>query len=573
MGMQGLQAEREVSWTSRRRRRRGYASLSVLVAAATALAACSGGGSGGSGSGASATGGTAAQQTAELVTPAGKEGMDTLVWNLPDGEPTTLDYIQAGDYSPDTVISNMCDTLVRQNPDYSIKPNLASSWEYSADHLTLTYKLRQDVKFWDGTPLTAKDAAYSMKRNMSTTNGAINGGFYANVSSIEAQGDDTVVVRFTKPDELFNKEMATVAGMVSQESYTKAKGEKFGTAAGGVMCSGPFEFVSWKPGSQIELKANPDYWDAEYKPRVKNVVIKFITDTSSMISALKSGELDGAYHVPYIAYPALAQGGGQTSLFAGRSLELALLLPIGEGPGADPKIRRALSLVIDRAAIAKALYQGIGAEPNYTLLSPSLWDPTATDVYRQALTALNIPAKPDAAAAKKALEGSANASKPIALAVMAGDQHTLQLATLIQAEAQSIGLDVKIQQLQPLQFSNAFYIPSARKGLDFIFTEGWADVADPLDYLTLTLLPDGALNMANYNNPQVTDLLDKARQTFDDTERAKLITQAQAIYEGEQAVVPIEQVKSLLYMNGKITGGIPSFSYVFLPNLARIGLK
>lgn len=567
----GPQAERGALERARRRHRPGYASLSVLVAAVTALAACSSGG--GSGSTAKGTDTTVAQQTAELVTPAGKPGKDTLVWNLPDGEPTTLDYIQAGDYSPDTVISNMCDTLVRQNPDFSIKPNLASSWEYSQDHLTLTYTLRQDVKFWDGTPLTAKDVVYSLKRNLSTTNGAINGGFFVNVSSIEAKGNDTVVVRFSKPDELFNKEMATVAGMVSEEAYTKAKGDKFGTASGGVMCSGPFEFVSWKAGSQIELKANPDYWDEEYRPRVKNVVFKFITDTSSMISALKSGELDGAYHVPYIAYPALAQGGGQASLFAGRSLELALLLPIGKGPGADPKIRRALSLVIDRAAIAKALYQGIGADPNYTLLSPSIWDPTATDVYKQALAALNIPAKPDVAAAKKALEGSPNVSKPIALAVMAGDQHTLQLATLIQAEAQSIGLTVKIQQLQPLQFSNAFYIESARKGLDFIFTEGWADVADPLDYLTLTLLPDAALNMVGYDNPQVTSLIDQARQTFDDTERAKLITQAQTIYEGEQAVVPIEQVKSLLYQNDKITGGIPSFAYVFLPNLARVGLK
>lgn len=506
------------------------------------------------------------------TTPAGHRYPGTLIWDLPDGEPTTLDYIKSGDYSPDTMVSNMCDSLLRQNADFGVSPELATSWRYSHHNLTLTYQLRHGVKFWDGKTLTSADVVYSLKRNMSTTNGAIEGGFYQFVSSIVAKGPYAVVVHFKRPDELFNKEMATISGDVSEAAYTKAKGARFGTATGGVMCSGPLEFVSWTPGSQIVLKRNPHYWDPQYEPRANKVIVKFVNDTSSLVSGLESGELAGAYHIPFVTYSALKKS-HPDAIRVGRSLEMALLLPVSDSPATDPKIRKALSLVIDRSAIAQGVYHGIGATPSYTLLSPANWDPTGTSVYQAALAKLHIPTRPAPQMAKRLIAGDANASKPITIGVLAGDQLEIETATLIQAEAQGIGLNVKIRELQPLQFSNSFYIPSARRGLSFLFTEGYLDVVDPLDYLRLVATAGGALNEDNYNNPKVTSLLNQAEETFDSHKRAELITQAQAIYHQAQMVIPLESVHALSYLNTKFTGVIPSFGYVYLPNLAEIGLN
>jgi peptide/nickel transport system substrate-binding protein len=539
--------------------------LGVGLTLTLAASACSGGNSDNSGDGGSQ------KSSAALVTtsPPAKSDLDHLTWDLPTGEPTTLDYVKAGDYSPDTVISNLCDSLLRLKPDFSIGPNLATAWKYSPDHLTLTYSLRSGVTFWDGKPLTSADVVYSMHRNTDPKNDPINGGFYANVASIDANGPHQVVVHFKKPDELFNKEMSTVAGDVSEMAFTKAAGSKYGTAQGGVMCSGPFKLDKWSAGSNITLSANENYWNPEYKPRAKSVTIDFITDTSNLVQALKSGEVDGTYETPTVALPALTSDGGG-NVYQGPSLAIYELVANAPGPGTDPKIKQALGMVIDRAALAKAVFNG-AAEPNYTFIPKTAWDPTGKDVYQKAWDALDLPTTVDVASAKKVIAGDPNASKDIRLALLAGDQTEINTATLIQQEAASIGLHVKLVQLQPLQFSNAFYVPSARKGIDLILTKGYLDVQDPLDYLGLVVLPTSLFNWIGYSDATVTQNVAKAISTFDDTERAKLITQAQAQYEGAHFMIPMLSLHEVLYMNKKITGAPVSFAYIYEPSLATVG--
>jgi peptide/nickel transport system substrate-binding protein len=534
--------------------------LGAALALALATSACSGGNSGNSGDGGNAT------SPPSLVNPSppATSDLDHLTWDLP-----TLDYVKAGDYSPDTVISNMCDSLLRLKPDFSIGPNLATAWKYSPDHLTLTYTLRSGVKFWDGKPLTSADVVYSMGRNTDPKNDPINGGFYANVSSIVADGPNRVVVRFKKPDELFNKEMATVAGDVSETAFTKAAGSKYGTAQGGVMCSGPFKLDKWSAGSSITLSANEAYWNPDYKPRAKTVTIDFITDTSNLVQALKSGEVDGTFETPTIALPALTSDGGG-NVYQGPSLAIYELIANSPGPGTDPKIKQALGMVIDRAALAKAVFHG-AAEPNYTFIPKTAWDPTGGDVYKKAWESLHLPTTVDVDSAKKVIAGDPNASKDITLALLAGDQTEINTATLIQQEAASIGLHIKLEQLQPLQFSNAFYVPSARKGIDLILTKGYLDVQDPLDYLGLAVLPTSLFNWIGYSSATVTQDVTKAISTFDDTKRAQLITQAQAQYEGAHFMIPMLSLHEVVYMNKKITGAPVSFAYIYEPSLATVG--
>ena len=504
------------------------------------------------------------------TSPAAKGPLSALTWDLPFGEPTTLDYAQSADYGPDMVVSNLCESLLRLNPDFSISPNLATTWVYGPNHMSLTFTLRKGVTFWDGHPLTTTDVVYSMLRNLNPKVNPVNGAFYVNVKSIVARGPQKVVVTFSHPDELFIKEMATISGDVVEKAYVVAKGSTFGTNKGGVMCSGPFELAAWHAGSNIVLSANPHYWNNAWKPKAKKVTIQFITDTSILTAALKSGEIDGAFEVPSSTLPAL-ESSGSGSVYVGPSLALYDLSPIAPGPAADPKIRQALGMVIDRSALASQIFHG-AATPNYTLIpTPTGWDPTGLSTYQSAWSTLPKQLAPHIAAAKALLKGDPNASKTITIGTLATNQNDVDTATLIQQEGAQIGLKVVVKQLQPLALSSAFFVKADRKGLDFLLTAGYLDVRDPLDYLGLIVFPTSIFNFIGYHNPAVIADLTKAQSTFDSTARAKLFTQAQAIYESNHIVVPLLNLKEVVYMKKGITGATTSFAYIYEPNLATVG--
>ena len=553
-----------------RQSRRLVLGLAVAVGS-LALAACTTApsGSGGSPSG-SPSGGTTSGVV--LTTPKAKGSINTLDWDLPYGEPTTLDYVKAADYSPDMVVSNLCDSLLRLEPDYTSSPSLATSWKTSKDHLTTTFTLRTDVKFWDGKPMTPEDVAYSLLRNLDPKNEPVNGAFFDHVKSIVPHGNDQVVVTFSKPDELFIKEMATVAGQVSEKAYTQSKGSKYGSAQGGVMCSGPFELASgaWKPGQDITLTANRQYWNPDLRPLASKVVLHFIADSSTLAQAIKSGEIQGAYEVPPAILPALSNSAPGT-VYQGRSLQVYELGPC-PGPMEDQELRQALGMVIDRTAMAQVVFHG-AADPNYTLIPPPAWDPSGLSTYQKAYDQIPHPNgdSTDVEAAKKLIAGDPNASKTIVMAIGAGNQTGVDTATLIQQEAAQIGVKIQIKQMQPLEFSTAFFDANARKGIDIMLTQGWVDVPDPLDYLGLIVLPDSYFNWIGLKNEKVASLLDTARSNYDDTQRAAQITQAQASYEPTQPEIPMLSLHEVMYMNKDVTGAPASFAYIFEPSLATVG--
>ena len=233
------------------------------------------------------------------------------------------------------------------------------------------------------------------------------------------------------------------------------------------------------------------------------------------------------------------------------------------------KIREALSIALDRSAIAKVVYDG-AATPNLALTPPTAWDPSATAVYRAANAKLG-PTSPEISAAKALVRSVPNHSAPITLALLSGDQTELALATAVQQTASEIGLNVKLDEMQPLAFSNAFFVASYRKGIDLLVDEGYLDVPDPLDYLGLWF-PKGALfDYTNYNNATVNADLAKAQQTYNGTTRANLITAAQALYMKDKFVIPVVNPDEALFMNSTITGAPASFAYIYEPCLAKLG--
>jgi peptide/nickel transport system substrate-binding protein len=181
-------------------------------------------------------------------TPAGTGRVPTVVWRT-YRDVDSLDPILSIDFPEYTAVSLMCESLLRQAPDGALEPGLATVSNPSPTRLVFT--LRQGVDFWDGDPVTAADVVYSLDRN---TNPKL-GGFYApvfdRVKSITATGPRQVTITLTQPDYWLEGELSSMPGVVIEESFAQKEGAKYGTPAGGIMCTGAYMLKSWIPGAGV----------------------------------------------------------------------------------------------------------------------------------------------------------------------------------------------------------------------------------------------------------------------------------------------------------------------------------
>ena len=504
------------------------------------------------------------------TTAPGTAEVDWVTWALPYGEPTTLDPAKIGDYSPQTVEANLCDTLTRMNADFSLSPGLAQKVTWTDDH-TLVLDLRPGVTFWDGSAMTPADVIHSLERQRDPRTQALYGNYLAAVTSTKATGPHQVTLRTKGYDQTLTKALATSFGAVSQKAYSEKAGPAYGTAKGGLMCTGPFKLGSWKSGNGITLERNDAYWDTKLKPKAKQVEFQFITNNNTLTSALLSGEVDGTYELPPSSATALGKA-GNGAVHLGPSTQNVLLIPANaESPAADRKLLDALSLVIDRDALIRNVFGG-DATTLKSLVPPLTWHgDKAAAQFDAAYTALPDVPKPDAEKAKKLVAQARPLARPLVAAIPAGDQRGLQALTFIQAAAKKIGVDIEIKQLQPTEMSSLFYDPSVRKGLDLILTFGYVTMPDPSSYVAESVTPRGIFNWTSYDNPEVTRLLDQARASSDPAASAKAYAEAQALFTPTTPAVFLATTHERMFMNKRISGAPTSFAYMGMPWAAHLG--
>lgn len=531
----------------------------LCVAAVLAAAGCSKSDTGGD-----TKVGVSGKLVAQL--PAAKGAVDRVVWNLTKGEPDTLDPRNAATYSGGQVVNNLCEPLVKVDANYNLSPNLATYRQVSPTELQ--YTLNGKAKFWDGNAVTAEDVAYSLRRAADPA--SIVSFIYANVKSIDVTGPQQVTVTFKAPDELFNHEMSTIAGLIVEKAFTEKTGKNVGTPAGGLMCSGPYRLTSWKSGDSIEITRNDDYWDATRSPVTKDVKFTFVTDTTAITQALQSGEIDGAYELPASSLGTLAKAKAGRLIFGPSTQSTSLARANPGGVLADPRLMQALQHLIDRDGIAKAIYHG-AATPLYSYVTPTTWPNEQKSLYQAAYDKLQRERTFDPAKAKQLVAESGYAGQPIVLAITAGDETQTRIAQLIQQQGKQAGITIEIRSLQPLVMSQAGYDAKKRKGLDLMFSESFNGVQDPVEPLGFTFLPDGFYNYTAFSDPTVTNNLNRARQTFDGVERAKFIIAAQNTYEEANVSIQIVSNNTVTFLRNGLTGAVTSFAYWAMPQMAYVG--
>jgi peptide/nickel transport system substrate-binding protein len=304
--------------------------------------------------------GTRASEQAAAPTAASRQVLTVAA--TADGYYENPQYPTIGRYPTN---ANIFETLVRMTPDYQLAPSLATSWELLPPN-TWRFQLRKNVKFQDGTPFTAKAVEFTIKQI-----GASGQGDYIGMSKkavVKVVDDSTVELTPAFPNRRLIEQLVHPSNSIVAPTSTPT--HPVGT--------GPFKFVSYERNRQITVQRWDGYWGP--KPRLEQVTFRFVPDGNGRVLALQSGQVQASFDVPR---ESAAEVQSRPSLQLVRSpvgAYEALYFAVRGGPGfdlgADPAIREAVALAINRDVIVKNVWQG-NAQVIQTMIPPAILGPAA----------------------------------------------------------------------------------------------------------------------------------------------------------------------------------------------------
>ncbi|MFJ9850293.1 ABC transporter substrate-binding protein [Streptomyces sp. NPDC101150] len=539
-----------------RRRTRRRTPAAGALSALLLVSACAGP----PGAGAS---GTRADFRLSAHTPAAKGEINSFSWAL-YAEPSTLDYISAFDYPQNMILSNVCESLMRWTPRLTVAPGLARKATHP-DPLTWVYDLRPGVRFHDGGVLNADDVVFSLNRQMNPANGSAWASVFKNVGSLAETGPLQVTVKLKRPDSQFPQYMATTAGVVASRSGVRAAGQNYGTS-GSLDCTGPFRLGSWSKGQSVELRRFDGYWGARAKSA--KVVFRFLPDSSARTKAMLGGEVDGGYLIPTESYTALRSSGVGTLSFGEGLSSVNVNVTDMRGALGDVRVRRALSLALDRRGFVKTGLSGAGTATS-SLTTKAAWAAAPAAVTHAAFGGLP-PIRRNLAEARKLIKEAGATGKTVTIATSSIGQDVSLLATAVQAAGTQIGLRVRLKTIAPNAFSALFTDPKAREGID-MFPETYYDsITDPLDLLS-NFRTGAYQNYAGYHDRTYDTLVDRARATDDPARRLAIEAKLQHKAAEQALWIPVAEWPTAVFLNKRITGAPTTISYLYHPWAADVG--
>jgi peptide/nickel transport system substrate-binding protein len=509
-----------------------------------------------------------AEPTQVPTEPAGPVPGGTLVLQIPN-DPVTLDSVLS---NSNMVIQYMGAALVALSPDGQITPWLAESWEVSPDGLIWTFHLRQDVKFSDGTPLTANDFAFTYNRAISPdiTAGAI-ATLLGPVVSIEAPDDYTLVMTYEAPYStlLYNLSTAGFMQPISQAAFERL-GDDYGRNPVSV---GPFKFKEWVTGEYVAFERNPDYnWNPEflhqgpaYLDEVKFVVIP---EYSTFLAGLEAGDIQGIWQVQTQDIQRL-QDLGEYQIFQTTQFGIwpGIFMNTTMVPFDNLKVRQAFSYALNREAIRDVVYSGYGQvvsgplSPGNSGYWPGIEEIGYTydlDKATQLMEEAGFTKNSDGIWEK---DGQ---TLEIQLLVATLDESWTKIAEVVQSQWSAFGIDCQIQLTDPGVFYDTWWGTGAAIGMMGV---DWEESGEFLNIV----FSSQKWNIAFVSDAPLDTMLQNIGTEMDAAARQELINQtAQYIMENAYAINMVAPPKFYVFSNQ--LGGIlmnPSFS----PYLTEIYYK
>jgi peptide/nickel transport system substrate-binding protein len=437
---------------------------------------------------------------------------------------------------------HMYEALVGQDEKLALKPELATAWR-AVDPTTWEFSLRRTARWHDGTPFSAEDFAPNMERVANVPNSPGRFTIYTRrITAVEVVDQHTLRVRTDGPHPLLPNQMAGLMLVSRAQANASTADFNSGRAAIG---TGPYRFRAWTPGSRFELQRN-DAYDGEREPW-ERVTFLLITNTASRVAALRAGDVQLIDQVPTDEVASLQRdqnlavfstaGVRNIYLYVDQARERTPGVTDNAGnpidnPLRDVRVRRALSLAINRDGIVRSVMNGQAVASGQLLPAGVVGhDPDL---------------RPDPFDVERARRLLAEAGFPNGFQIVLGGPNDRYIndERVLQAIAQGwtrAGLRVRVEA-QP---SATFFGRAARQEFS-VGLLGWGtgtgEPDSPLQSLIATNEPRrgwGAVNRSGYSNPRLDAVLAQALQTLDLAQREPLYRQATRIAMEDLAIIPL----------------------------------
>ena len=410
------------------------------------------------------------------------------------------------------VYQQMYEPLVAMTEDgQGVRPWLAESYEMSADNLSLTLKLRTDVKFHDGTPMTSADVKFSLDESTGTKGGweFINSA----IKEVTTPDEHTVVVTTKYPWAPLLADLSCPNNGIIPKDYGGKSAKEFYAAP---IATGPFMWDVWKKGDYIRLKKNGSYWQSG-KPALDTVTWKVVPDDNARSIQLQGGQAQINENPPFSSLEQIkANPKLEVNLFPSTRTDY-IMMNQTKAPYDDVHVRRAISFAIDRDAMVKNILFGAGAPANsFMMPTTPYYDPNCKGIQYDM----------DQARAEMAQSSVPDGFSTTYLA-MSGDSVDSAIAQILQASLKDLGITMKIQNVD----ASAQHDLTGQLQYEIAHSYWTMDLADPDELVQFALDPASGGHSFNtgYDNAALIKLVHAAQREFDETKRAALYAQIQQI--------------------------------------------
>jgi peptide/nickel transport system substrate-binding protein len=477
-----------------------------------------------------------------------------LVWAR-SADSSTLDPAEIEWGEDAKVIQSVFESLVSYRGDtVELEGRLAEKWSFSADGKTLTFELRQGIKFHDDTPLDAAAVVFSFERFLQPghphkpkecpylSN-------FSDIAKVEADGSHKVVFTLKRPSGVILYNLTLFPAFIVSPAAVKARGDKFPVAPAG---TGPYKMTKWERDVRIVLDRNETYWGP--KPAVARVIVVPVKSPQTAIEKLKKGEVHVVDHPTLADVKALGTDPA-TKLDTETSLTVSYLgFNLKRHPYSDPNFRAAVGLALDRRTLNELAYHGL-AEPAANLVPPALWKgacPTPPYEY-------------DVEKAKELLARVKLESKEVELIHMTFSRpyvpEPLRVAEFVKDQLQKIGLTVKLKG-----YDKAAYDQKYKEKNHPMYLLGWiADIPDPDNFFYPLLHGDSkdSMNASFFDDPEFNEAVKKAQSELDETKRKALLATAYRRYREVLPTIPLVHVKQLIGLSKSVNYDMHPIEYRF----------
>jgi peptide/nickel transport system substrate-binding protein len=491
---------------------------------------------------------------------AGASGAPTTVHIALREQPNTLNPLISTQYDENYLTEGIFSGLTKLDDHAHAQPDLAQvvptvqNGGISRDGKTLTYRLRHNVRWQDGVPLTADDVVFTFSKIRDNRVPYASKTLYDAVERVEAHGPYTVVIQLAHPvpDAPYEIFVAGQNGEIVPKHLLEHVDDMlhapFNAAPIG---SGAYRVEQWDRGSSITLRANHDYFGGS--PTIDRIVVSFIPDSNTRELGVLSHDIDLAQIEPSnVATVAAAPGVRVVSLVQPTLVYLDFRVDVP--PFDDLRLRRALTWPIDRDEIARKTYLGQAA-PATEIITPESPFHSITTIR-----------PPDLAAARRELDAagwhsdsdgirSKNGQRlAIVLTCIAGNAANLRNAVVLQSVWHELGIDTTVRPIPAnLLYGTTGTLASGNFSVALV-SYSFSITPDRSEYLTIGGIPPNGYNYARLRDPALDRLIYAAHDEVDPAQRKRFFAQITARVDAEVPVYPIVWQKAVFAVSTRVDG-------------------